>query len=109
VQLNGAGELALTKLDILDGFREVKIAVGYSHKGKKIDGYPQSTGELAGCRPRYLTLPGWDKPTAGLRSYSQLPANAKRYISTIEKLAGARASIISVGSERQATILRGKF
>ncbi|MDO9391332.1 MAG: adenylosuccinate synthase [bacterium] len=109
VQLNGAGELALTKLDILDGFKEVKIAVGYSHKGKKIEGYPQSTQELAGCRPQYLTLPGWDKPTAGLRSYSQLPANAKRYISTIEKLAGARASIISVGSERQATILRGKF
>ena len=109
VQLNGAGELALTKLDILDGFKEVKIAVGYSHKGKKIDGYPQSTQELAGCRPQYLTLPGWDRPTAGLRSYSQLPANAKRYISTIEKLTGARASIISVGSERQATILRGKF
>ncbi|MBI5805881.1 adenylosuccinate synthase [candidate division TA06 bacterium] len=109
VQLNGAGELALTKLDILDGFKDIKIAVGYSHEGKKIDGYPLSTEELAGCRPQYLTLPGWDKPTAGLRKYSDLPANAKRYISTIEKLAGARASIISVGSERQATILRGKF
>jgi len=109
VQLNGAGELALTKLDILDGFKQIKIAVGYSHKGKKIEGYPQSTEELAGCRPQYLTLPGWDKPTAGLRSYSQLPANAKKYVAAIERLAGARASIISVGSERQATILRGKF
>ena len=109
VQLNGAGELALTKLDILDGFKEIKIAVAYSHKGKKISGYPQSSAELAGCRPQYLTLPGWDKPTAGLRSYKDLPANAKKYVCAIERLAGARASIISVGSERQATILRGKF
>ena len=109
VQLNGAGELALTKLDILDGFKEVKIAVSYSYKGKKLAGYPQSTAELAGCRPLYLTLPGWDKPTAGLRSYSQLPANAKRYVAAIERMVGARASIISVGSERQATILRSKF
>ncbi|MDO9026372.1 MAG: adenylosuccinate synthase [bacterium] len=109
VQLNGAGELALTKLDILDGFKQVKIAVSYNYKGKKLTGYPQSSAELAGCRPQYLTLPGWDKPTAGLRSYSQLPTNAKKYVAAIEKLAGARASIISVGSERQATILRGKF
>ncbi|MBI4726974.1 adenylosuccinate synthase [candidate division TA06 bacterium] len=108
-QLNGAGELALTKLDILDGFKEIKIAAAYSFKGKKISGYPQSSAELAGCRPQYLTLPGWDKPTAGLRSYSDLPTNAKKYIGAIEKLAGAKASIISVGSERQATILRGKF
>jgi len=109
VQLNGASELALTKLDILDGIREIKIAVAYVHKGKKISGYPQSTAELAGCRPQYLTLPGWDKPTAGLRSYKDLPANARKYISTIENLAGVKASIVSVGSERQATILRGKF
>ncbi|MDQ7798020.1 MAG: adenylosuccinate synthase [Candidatus Edwardsbacteria bacterium] len=103
VQVNGADQLAVTKLDVLDGIKQIKIAVSYGIKG---GGYPWTTEELARCRVRYLTLPGWDQPTGGVRSYAKLPANAKRYLQTIEKLTGAKISIVSVGPDREATIFR---
>ncbi len=103
VQVNGADQLAVTKLDVLDGIKQIKIAVSYGTKGGD---YPWTTEELSRCRVKYITLPGWDKPTGGIRSYSQLPANAKKYLQTIEKLAGVRISIVSVGPDREATIFR---
>ena len=104
VQVNGADQLAVTKLDVLDGIKRLKIAVSYGTKG---GGYPWATEELSRCRLKYLTLPGWDKPTGSIRQFKDLPANAKRYLLTIEKLTGARVSIVSVGPDREATIFRG--
>jgi adenylosuccinate synthase len=109
VQLNGAGGLAITKLDILDGMKEVKIAVAYKLNGKPIKDYPSDAAQLSRCRPVYRTLPGWNRPTSGLRRFEQLPENAKRYVRTIEQLTGARALIVSVGSERRSTIIRTAF
>jgi adenylosuccinate synthase len=106
VELNGANGLAITKLDILDGMKEVKIAVGYKLNGKPVKDYPSDSGQLAKCKPVYRIMPGWSKPTSGLRSFEKLPENAKRYIRTIEQLTGAKAVIVSVGSERRSTIMR---
>jgi len=104
VQVNGADQLAVTKLDVLDGMKQIKIAVSYGIKG---GGYPWTTEELARCRVKYITLPGWDQPTGGIRAYGKLPANAKKYLQTIEKLTGVKVSIVSVGPDREATIFRG--
>jgi adenylosuccinate synthase len=102
VQVNGADQLAITKLDVLDGMKEIMVAVTYENK----TAYPWTTDELSCSRVKYLTLPGWDKPTGKIRQYKDLPGNAKKYLQTIEKLAGARVSIISVGPDRDATIFR---
>lgn len=104
VKLNGASDLAITKLDVLDGLKQLKIAVEY--RGYHRDEYPWSAAELERCRAGYLTLPGWNQRTSGVRRYQDLPANAKRYIQKIEQLTGARVSMISVGAERRETIVR---
>lgn len=108
VQLNGASSLAVTKLDVLDGFRQLKVCTGYKLHGKAIDAVPWSAEDWAECRPVYATLPGWKDRTSDVRSFDRLPANAKRYLALIEKQAGCRVSVVSVGSDRAATILRGK-
>lgn len=106
VQVNGADQIAVTKLDVLDGINELRIAVAYGAKTAKGGGWPWSTEDLDGCRVKYIKLQGWQGPTNGIRHYSKLPANAQKYIETIEKLAGARVSIVSVGPDRAATIFR---
>jgi adenylosuccinate synthase len=106
VQLNGAAGLALTKLDVLDGLKELKIGTGYRAPGLKPGGFPWSAGEMAECRPVYRTLPGWQERTGGIRRYRDLPANARKYIEAIEKLAGVKVEMISVGADREATIVR---
>jgi adenylosuccinate synthase len=109
VQLNGASSLAVTKLDVLDGFKQVKVCTAYKLHGRTINAVPWSSEDWAQCRPVYATLPGWKESTAGVRSFDKLPANAKKYLALIERLAGCRVSIVSVGSERSATIVRGKI
>jgi len=107
VQLNGAAGLALTKLDVLDGMRELKIAVAYRLGGRVVRQVPWSAEDWARCRPLYRTLPGWGGPISGVRSYARLPANARRYVALVERLCGAPVRIVSVGSDREATIIRG--
>jgi adenylosuccinate synthase len=109
VQLNGAAGLALTKLDVLDGMERIKIAVAYRLDGRVIRHVPWSAEDWACCRPVYRTLPGWAGPVTGIRSFDRLPANAKAYVRLIEQLTGARAKIVSVGSDRAATIVRGEI
>ena len=106
VQVNGADQIAMTKLDVLDGINELKIAVAYGVKTAKGGGWPWSTEELNGCQVKYIKLPGWQEPTKGIKKYGKLPDNARKYIETVEKLAGARVSIVSVGPDRAATIFR---
>ncbi|MCU0606959.1 MAG: adenylosuccinate synthase [Candidatus Edwardsbacteria bacterium] len=109
VQLNGASSIAVTKLDVLDGFRQLKVCTAYKLRGRTIDAVPWSAEDWAECRPVYATLPGWTESTAGVRSFQRLPANARKYLALIEKQAGCRVSIVSVGSDRAATIRRGKI
>ncbi len=106
VQINGIGSIALTKLDVLDGFDEIKICVGYQSGGKRYDNMPEETRLLENVTPTYETHPGWKSSTAGVDSYDDLPDGAKRYIDRIEELIMAPVSIISTGESRSATIIR---
>jgi adenylosuccinate synthase len=71
--------------------------------------YPWAAEDLDDCRPSYLTLPGWQEPIGSIKRYRDLPANARRYLAAIEDLTGAGIQLVSVGSERNATIFKGKF
>ncbi len=101
-RLNGVDSYALMKLDVLDGFKSVKICKAYRYKGEIIDYMPVNLDEVT---PIYEELEGWDS-ISGIKNYDDLPQNAKRYIQRIEELTGVRVSIISTSPERSDTILR---
>ena len=105
VQVNGLDSFALTKLDVLDTLEEVKVCVAYKYQGKTITTFPSEMRILENCEPVYESFPGWQKPTSGIRSYQDLPANAKGYLDAIKNLTQTDFSIISVGSGREQTIL----
>lgn len=105
VQVNGLDSFALTKLDVLDTLEEVKVCVAYKYQGKTITTFPSEMRILENCEPVYESFPGWQKPTSGIRSYQDLPANAKAYLDAIKNLTQTDFSIISVGSGREQTIL----
>ncbi len=105
VRTSGIDGIALTKLDILDGFKKVKVCVGYKLDGREIDYLP--AGELAQARaePVYESVQGWQEPTARARSWAQLPAQAIKYVRRIEELIGCPVSLLSTSPEREDTIL----
>ena len=105
VQVNGLDSFALTKLDVLDTLEEVKVCVAYKYQEKTITTFPSEMRILENCEPVYESFPGWQKPTSGIRSYQDLPANAKAYLDAIKNLTQTDFSIISVGSGREQTIL----
>jgi adenylosuccinate synthase len=106
VMLNGFDAIALTKLDVLDEFEEIKIATGYRCRGEKVDGMPYGANVLAECEPVYESLPGWKTTTSRVTSFEDLPAAAKDYIHRIEELCGAPVGLISTGPDRIETIIR---
>ena len=108
-QLNGFTGIVVTRLDILDGFPSVKVCVGYRVDGEGLDRFPANTNLLARCEPVYQELPGWDRPTAGATSLSQLPENAVAYVRRIEELVGCPVQIISTGPSRTETIVVEQF
>ena len=101
-RLDGCDEFALMKLDVLDGMPKVKICVAYEYKGQRINYFPS---DLENAKPIYEEMDGWDS-IAGIRSYDELPANAKKYIERIEELTGVKVGIISTSPERNDTIIR---
>lgn len=105
VRISGINGIALTKLDVLDGLDEIKICVGYELDGHKIDYLPASMGTQARVTPIYETLEGWTGTTAGARSWSDLPAQAVKYVRYIEELIGAPVAMLSTSPERLDTIL----
>ena len=105
VRLNGISELALTKLDILTGLDELKIAVGYKIDGGDTRAYPQDAEMLARCEPIFQTLPGWHEDVRGVRTFAGLPANCTAYLRAIEAATGAFVTLASVGAERDQLIL----
>lgn len=105
VKTAGITGIALTKLDILDGFEKIKICVGYDYEGKKLDYLPASTEIQAKVTPIYEELEGWSESTAGARSFIELPANAIKYIRRIEELIETPVAILSTSPERDDTIL----
>jgi adenylosuccinate synthase len=109
-RINGLTSLAVTKLDVLDGCKELKICTGYRYAGTLYKEMPSDLDVLARCQPVYEVLPGWRMGTTGIRSYKALPPEAKRYLKRIEELVGCHIDIISMGSKREETImLRNPF
>ncbi len=104
VQVNGISELALTKLDVLDNFEEIKICVGYKYNGNTITSFPADIEILKKCEPIYKTFAGWQQPTSDIRNYNDLPTNTKIYIEALSQLVDTRFSIISVGPDRKQTL-----
>jgi adenylosuccinate synthase len=105
VRTSGIDGLALTKLDILDGFREIKVCVGYRFDGRAIDYLPASEHAQARVEPVYETIAGWQERTAGARSFAELPAPAVKYVRRIEELVGCPVALLSTSPEREDTIL----
>ena len=105
VKVNGITGIALTKLDVLDGQKELKVCVGYDIDGEKIDHLPASTVRQERVTPIYETLEGWGESTQGARSWAELPATAIKYIRRIEELIEAPVALLSTSPERDDTIL----
>ena len=102
--LSSLDYLAITRLDILDSFKELKICVGYKLNGKNVEGFPASLTNLEACEPVYETLPGWETDISGIRSYDELPENARKYVERIAEVTGVPLGIVSVGPNRNQTI-----
>ena len=103
-QVNGLTSLAVTKLDVLDGCKELKICTGYKHAGVLYKEMPSDLEVLMQCEPVYQRMKGWTSSTTGATTYKQLPAEAKRYLARIEELADCRIDMISTGSKRTETV-----
>jgi len=104
VRINGLTSVALTKLDVLDNFDEIKICTSYEFEGKNIDNFPASLELLSQCRPIYESYPGWNQNISEITNFNDLPQNTKNYIQAIEKYCGIPAKYISVGVNRNQII-----
>lgn len=105
VIVGGIKGIALTKLDVLDGLKELKVCVGYRLNGQVIDYFPASTTAQAAVEPIYEVMEGWSESTEGARSFAQLPATAVKYVRRIEELIQAPVALLSTSPEREDTIL----
>jgi adenylosuccinate synthase len=105
VQLNGFTRIALTKLDVLNTFKEIKICTHYEIDGKKVENFPTSKTDIENIVPAYESHPGWEEDISGFRKFSELPENAKNYVKRVQELCyNIPVLIISVGPERSQTI-----
>lgn len=102
-RLNGCDQLALMKLDVLDGFTKIKVCVAYELDGKRIDYMPS---DMQNVKPIYEEIDGWDS-VVGIKDFDKLPINAKKYIEKIEEITSVKVGIISTSPERADTIIRG--
>jgi adenylosuccinate synthase len=105
VRFCGIDGLALTKLDILDGFEEIKVAIGYRLDGADVDYLPASQSAQSRIEPIYESIEGWSDATSKARSWADLPAQAIKYVRRIEELVGAPVALLSTSPERDDTIL----
>ena len=105
VKVGGIQGIALTKLDVLDGFDELRICTGYRLRGAVLDHFPTHAADQAAVEPIYETIEGWPQSTAGARSWAQLPARAIKYIRRVEELIRCPVALVSTSPEREDTIL----
>ncbi|MDX2307448.1 MAG: adenylosuccinate synthase [Hyphomicrobium sp.] len=104
-KVSGIDGIALTKLDVLDGFDEIKVCVGYRLDGERIERLPAGQNAQSRIEPIYETFEGWSQSTRGARSWAELPAQAVKYVRFIEELIGCPVSLLSTSPERDDTIL----
>ncbi len=105
-RINGMDCAALTLLDVLDVFDEVRICVAYRHRGQPLKGFPSETRVLAGCEPEYKVMKGWRRETTGCRSFDDLPAEALDYARAIEDLIECDVDLVSVAPTPEGSVLR---
>jgi adenylosuccinate synthase len=104
--INGFDSLVLTKLDVLDGLKEIPVCTRYKLRGQEIDWLPASIRDVEALEPVYETVPGWDGATAGITDFDKLPEGAKRYIHFLEAKTGVEVGCVATGPERDETIVR---
>jgi adenylosuccinate synthase len=105
IKISGITGIALTKLDVLDGFETIRICIGYTHNGKHYDYLPASAKLQAEIKPVYEDIEGWSGSTQGARSWAELPAQAIKYIRRIEELIECQVALLSTSPRREDTIL----
>lgn len=105
IRFGGIDGLALTKLDILDGFKDIKVCTGYKLDGEMLDHYPFDESAQPKLEPVFDVMPGWQGSTRGARSWAQLPSEAVKYVRRVEELVGAPVTMLSTSPERDDTIL----
>jgi len=105
VRLNGLTGLAITKLDVLGGLDQIKICTAYRYKGRLMDTFPSSLKVLAECEPVYETVDGWREDISQISEYGRLPVNVQKYLQRIEALSGVPVQIVSVGAQRDQTMV----
>ena len=105
IKISGINGIALTKLDVLDDFDEIKMCIKYKLNDKEIDYLPAASEDQFNVKPVYRTFKGWNKSTQGIRNVEDLPENAKKYVFALEDFIGAKVSSISTSPEREDTIL----
>ncbi|WAM29053.1 adenylosuccinate synthase [Myxococcus sp. NMCA1] len=104
-RVNGLWGMALTKLDVLSGLKTLQICTAYELDGQKVTELPGDYEDLARVKPIYETLQGWDEQIAGVRTFDELPENAKRYVRRVEEVSGVPVVCVSVGADRGETVL----
>ena len=104
-QLSGLDYMAITRLDILDGFDEIKMCTGYKLDGKMLNEIPASLNVLARVEPVYETFEGWKEDISGCRDYEKLPEKARKYLERLSAVTGVAIGIVSVGPNRDQTII----
>ncbi len=106
-RINGINELTLTKMDVMDGFDEIKVCTGYKiNGGEETKVFPLCLDEIENVEPVYTSMPGWDKDISGMTEWNQLPEAAMKYIDFVEDYLGVKFTIISTGPKRSETIVR---
>jgi len=104
VMLNGASELAIMKMDVLDGLKKINLCVSYRYKGKLLKEFPQDFKALSNVKPVYKEVSGWPETLTKPRSYKDFHPNAKTYLKILSDMLRARISMVSIGSAREDTI-----
>ncbi|MGI6075255.1 MAG: adenylosuccinate synthase [Pyramidobacter sp.] len=107
VRVNGLTCLALTKLDILTGLKDIKVCNAYKLGDETITDFPTSIAKLSKVKPLYTTMPGWNEDISGARKFEDLPENARKYVENIEEVTGVPVVLIGVGCQREQLVLRG--
>lgn len=105
VQINGLSTIALTHLDIYDGFPSIKICTAYKFKGEVLTSFPSDVAVLEKCQPIYEEVDGWQESISGVRNFEKLPVAARKYMSRLEELLSCPISLVSIGPDRSQIIL----
>jgi adenylosuccinate synthase len=105
VRMSGITGIALTKLDVLTGFKKIPLCNAYRYDGKVLDDFPASSKVMQNAQPIYEEMEGWDKPLDDVRKFSDLPARAQKYVRRLEEIVETEIILVSVGPNREQTIL----